>query len=64
MREITREENTTREEKIMIALLIGLTAALGCMALGVGVFVLGQPATPPPLLAESDVRGGVRGILP
>jgi hypothetical protein len=48
----------------MIALLIGLTAALGCLALGVGVFVLGHPARAPDLLGESDIRGGVRGILP
>ena len=30
----------------MVALLISLTAALGLVALGVGVFVLGQPAVP------------------
>jgi hypothetical protein len=48
----------------MIALLIGLTAALGCMALGMGIFMLGQPARAPVMLIESDVRGSVRDILP
>ena len=48
----------------MIALLIDLMAALGFVALGLGVFVLRQPARTPVMLVESDVRRGVRGILP
>ena len=30
----------------MIALMIGITVALGFFALGMGVFVLGQPPSP------------------
>jgi len=48
----------------MIALLISLTLALGCMALGVGVLVLGHPTRSPAMLVESDVHRGARGILP
>jgi hypothetical protein len=48
----------------MVALLIGLTAALGFLALGVGMFVLGHQTCAPALLVENDVHGGVRGILP
>ena len=47
-----------------MALLIGLTAALGVLALGVGVFVLGHPTRAPALLVENDIREGVRGVLP
>jgi hypothetical protein len=48
----------------MIALVIGITAALGFTALGLGVFVLGQPAHALVMRVESNVRSGVRGILP
>jgi hypothetical protein len=34
----------------MLALVIGITAALGFTALGLGVFVLGQPARTPVML--------------
>ena len=37
------------------ALLIGLTGALGCLALGLGVFVLDKP--PPAYFVEKPVRG-------
>jgi hypothetical protein len=40
------------------ALLIGLTGALGCLALGLGVFVLGQP---PAHLVERKSHGSTRG---
>ncbi len=53
-----------KEEKTVIALVIGITAALGFTALGLGVFVLGQPARTPVILVESDVRRGMRDILP
>jgi hypothetical protein len=36
--------NTARTDNTMIALMIGCTAALGFLALGVGVFVLGKPS--------------------
>jgi hypothetical protein len=50
-----------------IALLIGLTGALGCLALGIGVFVLGKP--PPAHLVAQRVRvsrlqGSVGATLP
>ena len=48
----------------MIALVIGISAALGFAALGLGVFVLGQPARTPVLRGESDVRRSVHGMLP
>lgn len=61
----------------LIPLLIGITAALGLVALGLGGVVLATPADVPRdgntrdtgaktpcMLVESDVRGGVRGILP
>ena len=48
----------------MIALVIGMSAALGFAALGLGVFVLGQPARTPVIRVESDVRRSVHGILP
>jgi hypothetical protein len=48
----------------MGVLIHGLTAALGFVALGLAVVVLRQPARPSVMLVESDVRGGVRGILP
>jgi hypothetical protein len=48
----------------MVVLVIGLTAALGFCALGLGVFVLGQPAHTPVMLVASDVRRHVRGMLP
>jgi hypothetical protein len=41
-----------------------MTVALGFVALGLAVFVLGQPARVPVMLVESDMRGDVRGILP
>jgi hypothetical protein len=43
---------------------IGLMAALGCITLGLRVLVLGSLTRPPVMLVESDVRGGVCGILP
>jgi hypothetical protein len=56
------------------ALVMGMTTMLGVVALGVGGFVAHwassrgcdtpQPARTPVLLVESDVRGGVHGILP
>jgi hypothetical protein len=48
----------------MGVLIIGLMATLGCVTLGLAVRILRQPARPPVMLVESDVRGGVRGILP
>jgi hypothetical protein len=55
---------STKEEQIMGALLICLTAALGFLALGVGVLVLGHPTRAPTLLGEREVRKGVRNMLP
>lgn len=46
-----------REENTVIALVIGITAALGFAALGLGVFVLGQPARAPVMRVESEARG-------
>ena len=57
-------EGAHKKEETMVGLVIGLTVALGCVARGLVVFVLGPPAHVPVMLAESDVRGGVRGILP
>lgn len=61
----------------LIPLLIGITAVLGLVALGLGGVVLATPddrpcegnfrgsgATTPFMLVESDVRAGVRGIFP
>ena len=48
----------------MIALVIGITAALGFAALGLGVFVLGQPVRAAVIRVESDARSGVRAIIP
>jgi hypothetical protein len=48
----------------MVTIVTGIAAALGLIALALGVFVLGQPARAPVVLGESDVRRGVRGILP
>jgi hypothetical protein len=53
-----------QEDETMVVLVIGLAAALGLVALGLGVFVLGQPARTPVMLVESDVRRDGRGILP
>jgi hypothetical protein len=48
----------------MGVLVIGLTVALGCAVLGLAVFGLRQPACDSVMLVESDVRRGMRGILP
>ena len=48
----------------MIVLVIGITAALGFAALGLGVFVLGQPARTPVMLVESDVRKACAAFSP
>jgi hypothetical protein len=58
----------------LIALLTGAFRAWGLMALGLRGFVARlasspgrvapQPARAPVMLVESDVRGGVRGVLP
>jgi hypothetical protein len=48
----------------VIALVIGITAALGFAALGLGVFVLGQPARTPIMRVESDMRQGMHTIIP
>jgi len=48
----------------MGTLVIGITALLGFVALGLRVFVLRPPAHAPTMLVESDVRRDVRGIIP
>jgi hypothetical protein len=53
-----------KEDETMVVLVIGFMAALGCVALGLRVFVLGPLTRTPVMLVESDVRGGVCGILP
>jgi hypothetical protein len=60
---VAKKRYTPQGETIMGAPLIGLTAALGFLALDVGVFVLGPPTRALALPAENDVCGGVRGIL-
>jgi hypothetical protein len=52
------------EKNTMIALVIGITAALGFAALGLGVFVMGQPARTPVMRVESEAHSGVRAIIP
>jgi hypothetical protein len=58
----------------LTALLTGASIVLGLIALGCGGVVAGpacspgrhapRPARTPVMLVESDVHGGVRGILP
>jgi hypothetical protein len=58
----------------LFTLLSGITLGLGFVALGLGGVVASPasssgreappPARAPVMLVESDVRGGVRGILP
>ena len=59
---------------LFAAFLAGVSILWGLIALGVGSVVASaaassrraapQPARTPVMLIESDVRGGVRGILP
>ena len=63
-----------KDMETFLTLLVDITIGLGLIALGLGVFVLGptcspgggvlQPARPPVMLVESDVREGIGGIIP
>ena len=48
----------------MIALVMGITAALGFAVLGLGAFVLGPLARAPVMRVERDARRGLRAIIP
>jgi hypothetical protein len=49
------------EEDTMVGLLISISAALGCVALGVGVFVLGKPLPPAPRRSRAPSKGSEKG---
>jgi hypothetical protein len=45
-----------KEDNTMLALMIGITAALGFLVLGVGGVVLGQPASAPLAAPQGQVH--------